>query len=64
MHALPTMEYPDKEGVTLKCTQVQEAVSCPLPGVFLAKFASYRHALRIQSEISVFTPTLGRFQCT
>lgn len=27
MRALPTMEYPDKEGVTLKCTRVQEAVS-------------------------------------
>lgn len=27
MHALPTEEYPDKVGVTLKCTRVHEAVS-------------------------------------
>lgn len=34
MRALPTAEYPDKRGVTLKCTRAQEAVSCPLPGFF------------------------------
>jgi len=60
MRALPTTEYPDKEGVTLKCTRMQEAASCPLPrSVFSAKYASCRRALKIQSGISVFMPTLG-----
>jgi len=57
MRQLPTKTYPDKQGVTLKCTRVQEAVSlknltrrCSLTGLGLLQ--RWDRALAVVQDVA------------